>query len=460
METRSLPAGGDRWAISFIAIAFAFQLGLFVFGGTAIRLPLRVGIYGVSVAMLVLFPGRAIGHPAARLAVYAIAILAIEMLNPGGDTLTSRVATVVLYTSVLAPLFWVARLRFGPAEFRWVLRIMWAFYTASATFGVLQVNYPGRFDGAMSANYDDASLLMHTFVLDDGQKIIRPKGLTDTPGGAAAGGVNAIILGCGLLLTETHLLMRAATVAGMVGGLFCIYICQGRTNLIVIGLATGAIGILLARRRAIAKLLILVSIAAAVVIVGTTVAFAVGGQSTVDRFATLVADDPGTVFQANRGQFLNALFGEDLQRFVFGAGQGRWGMVNSYFGSSTTSIWAEMLWQALLYDGGAALMIVYALLLISLLKNAWQLAVQEHSAAVGTWAAVVFGYNLAAAAASFVYPIFAVQIGMEVIFLNACLYTSCKYACKSPMPAAGGLPKGRFGAGQAMTRLSVGDIPI
>jgi hypothetical protein len=418
------------WAVGFVLCAFGFQTALFFLGGiAAIRLPLRIGVYGLSVALMFIVKGRNRPHPAWACAQVAIALLAIETLDPSGDSWMSRGATIVLYASVLAPLVWVGRLALQVTDLRAVLRIMWAFYTLSATMGVLQVNYPGQFDGSLSANFTDRkaiSFRMHVMTLGDGRKVIRPMGLTDVPGGAGNGGVNAIILGSGLLLTETNLIFRALLVAGMVGGLFCIFLVQERTSLIVVCLTTTTLAIVLARRKAIGRLLTLLSVAAAVTVVGTTVAFAVGGDAVVKRFATLTADNPTNVFQANRGQFLDELLHDDIYKYPFGAGLGHWGMLNGYFGSPAHGLWAEMLWQALDYDGGVPLMLVYVGIFALLLRASWQVAIVDPSSEVGTWAGVVVGYNLAAIGASFVFPIMVIQAGLEVVLLNACLYAVSK----------------------------------
>ena len=417
---------GGGWVIGFLLTTFCLQVGLFFLGGSAVlRLPLRVGVYGLSVAFLFLVPGRNRPHPAWLWSQAAIGILLVGMINPTGDSWVARLATVVLYASVLAPLLWAGRLDLRVRDLRIVLRVMWAFYAASATMGVLQVNYPGRFDGSLAANFADrtaVSYQMHVMELADGHKVIRPMGLTDTPGGAGAGGVNAIILGTGLLLTETSLILRALVVAGMVAGLFCIYIVQERVNLVIVGLATVVILAALARRGSVAKALTLCAVAAGVILVGTTLAFAIGGATVSDRFSTLVANDAATVYQENRGSFLEEVVNRDVFDYPFGAGEGRWGMVNTYFGSPGQSLWAEMFWQSAVFDGGVPLILAYAGLFASLIWTAWRVATTSGSEKVACWGAAVAGYNMAALAASFVFPIMAVQIGIEVVLLNACLY--------------------------------------
>ena len=61
-----------------------------------------------------------------------------------------------LYLAILAPLFWVPRLRINPAALRRALLLLWAFHTVSAGFGILQVYFPGRFQPNLSTMIVDA----------------------------------------------------------------------------------------------------------------------------------------------------------------------------------------------------------------------------------------------------------------------------------------------------------------
>jgi hypothetical protein len=421
-------AFNDRWVLVFVLAGFVFELGLFLFGNTALRLPLRVGMYFTSLAFVFLIRGDAMPHPGSRLIQYILAVLIVCLINPLGNEIPARFAQICLYFSVLAPLIWASKLHISTQTFRRLVLIMWFFYTASAVMGVLQVEYPGKFDGALSANFDDQSIMPHVFVLADGTKIIRPKGLTDVPGGASTGGVYSIVLGTGLLLTSRSLLLRIAAISGMVAGLFCIFICQMRTNLIITGIATLSLIFVLLYRRDYGRAGFFLAIAIAVALVGKSAAFSVGGKSTVDRFLTLIASDPGTVFYANRGGFVDEVVHNATHEYPLGAGLGRWGMVSHYFGNPADSVWAEMMWQALLYDGGIPLMLLYIALIAVLLRTALRQALHQRDRDLACWGGVVFGYTLAALAATFVFPIFADSEGMDVLLLNAAFYAVCMTA--------------------------------
>jgi hypothetical protein len=415
----------DRWLLVFVVAGFLFELGLWFLGDTALRLPLRIGMYVTSLAFVFLIRGAGQAHPATRVIQYILVVLILSLLNPLGSTLAARCAQICLYFSILGPLIWVGKLHIHRVTFQRLVLIMWVFYTASAIMGVLQVEYPGRFDGALSSNYDEQSLTPHVFILADGTKVIRPKGLTDVPGGASTGGVYSIILGTGILLTSRSTLLRMAAVAGMVAGLFCIFICQMRTNLIIVGIAGISLLCVLLYRRAYSSAGLFVGIAGGVIFVGTTAAFSIGGQATVDRFLTLIASDPETVFYQNRGGFVEDVAHDATHDYPLGAGLGRWGMMNHYFGAENDSLWAEMMWQSLLYDGGLPLIALYIILLGALLWTALAQALRQRDDDLGCWAGVVFGYTLAAVAATFVFPIFSNQEGMDVFLLNASFFGAC-----------------------------------
>ena len=431
----SLSAAVADWPARFVLFAIACAAGLLVLAGTPLRLPLRVAVYGASLALLVARRPRYRAHPALKLAVWVPVLLAASVLNPQRSTLLAAVAQGMLYLSILAPLAWVAAGRPDHRVFRRVALILWAFYVASAAVGVLQVYNPGRFQGAVSEvtaskyNYQHGAAAV---VLADGTVTQKPMGLTDSPGGAASGGLNAIVLGTGLLLTERSRWLRYAAVAGMAVGLFCIFLSQIRSLLVMGGICSVVTLVVLGWRADWGRAAKLGAVLAVVAAGGTFWAFAVAGEQTIDRFSTLVAEDPGTVFQKNRGHFLQAMLTEDIYEYPFGAGTGRWGMMNYYFGRRGNAIWSEMIWTSWLYDGGIPLVLLNAALLAVMLWTAWKIATRGRRGAgeVGTWvavwAAVVLSYDVAAVAASFVTPIFSVQGGLEVWLINALLFSASR----------------------------------
>jgi hypothetical protein len=381
-----------------------------------------------------------------------MSILLIQILNPFGDRLLARIAQVTIYLAVLAPLVWAPRVQISYDMFRRVALIMWGFYAASSAVGVLQVKFPGRFNGATSNNYDSTSLAYYNVALGDGSLIARPSGLSDVPGGAGTAGVNAIVFGLGFLLTERRGRIRVLFAGGMVAGLFSIYTSQVRIQLIIAMVMVLSVLVVMFLRGAYRQCSFMISVIAAVAFLGTVSAFASGGASTVDRFATLVQDDPYTVAHDTRGKFLEDLLTTQIYSYPAGAGLGHWGMMNWYFGTPS-SFWAEMMWQALLYDGGVPLIIAYAVLLFVIALASYRIARNAPDDKVGVWAAVAFGYTIASFVASFCFPIFTAQPGLEVMLLNACVFSLARSSSHSPRA----LPTHRLYSPRAVPFASIGN---
>jgi hypothetical protein len=306
-----------------------------------------------------------------------------------------------------------------------VLTALWMFNIGSAAMGVLQVYWPETFTGSISGivsargNFQMGSANVK---LADGTIVLRPCGLTDTPGGAATGGLNSIVLGVGVLMTDRRLLLRIMAGLGMLIGLFAIILSQVRIDLIMSIVCSLVLMITLARRGDWKHVIGMGSVFAAVVIFGFAWAFAVGGKQTIDRFSTLTQNDPTDVYNANRGMFLTELINDDIPRYPFGAGGGRWGMMNFYFGNGE-EIWSEIIWTGWLFDGGIPLLVLYGSAFFLAIWVTWRIATTRRDN-IGLWAGVITAYNVAALAGSFCFPLFVVQMGLEFWLINSVFFSA------------------------------------
>src|SRR5262249_39145113 len=142
------------------------------------------------------------------------------------------------------------------------------------------------------------------------------------------------------------LFIKAASVVSMATGLFCIYLSQVRSILVMVGVCTLAFLAVLARRGRVAHLLEVAGVFAALAVGVFFWALTVGGQAVAGRLSTLIEQDAGQVYYSNRGIFLEHTLVDLLPEYPLGAGLGRWGMVNTYFGDSSdpekTPIWVEI----------------------------------------------------------------------------------------------------------------------
>ena len=112
------------------------------------------------------------------------------------------VAQIVFQVSIAAPVFWMSRAVRTDAR---LMRMVWLLFAASflsSALGILQVYYPATFlppefsTLGLETNPEIVSSL--TYRGADGREIIRPPGLSDMPGGAAASAMVTVTLGLAL----------------------------------------------------------------------------------------------------------------------------------------------------------------------------------------------------------------------------------------------------------------------
>ncbi len=433
-----------RLVVGFFLLQFACQVALMVEGLGQVRVFFRAATFASSIAMLAVMPavaGRRL--PGGRAAATALVVTALGVLHPTANTLAAGLAQVAMYLAIWGPLFWAGRAPVDVRVLDRVLLLFWGFSVAGAGVGVLQVYDPVRFSPypefvrqLLGTNADG---LMIT--LADGRQVWRPMGLSDSPGGAAVAGSFAALLGLALATTARSLTPRAAALVGAAAGMFCVYICQVRSVLVITAVAMLVYtGLMFARGR-LARVGWLSLAVPAVVGGGFAWSAAVGGAQTVDRFNTLTEDAPAGVYYKNRGIFLEDTLLEQLPRYPFGAGLGRWGMMFGYFGDpsipSSPSLWAEIQATAWVYDGGLLLLLVGYGAVLAACGAGVRLALRAPDPRVADAAAVVSAVNLSWVAATFNYPVFISQTGMMFWVLNGLLVAAAAAHSRRPPVAAG-----------------------
>jgi hypothetical protein len=439
----SLPASPDRYGpgallIAFACLQFFCQLLLLVQELSPVRVVIRMSAFLGSAALLVVAPG--VSTPGSRLRLWAYAILlivALSAFNPESSNVVASVAQLALYASILGPLFWVARLRVSYATFQRLMLLFWLFYTASAVVGVLQTYFPGSFQPALSTVVSDQGagyLESLEIELASGARIFRPMGLTDSPGGAAYGGLYAVLLGLGMLQGKSPFRgARVLAVGSVIIGAMCLYLCQVRSLLVMTGICVVTLAFVLVLSGRFSRLLG----AGLVICAGAALAFilaqSVGGEAVASRLSTLTSEDPGSVYYKNRGMFLEDAVERLLPLYPLGAGLGRWGMISRYFGDGVDSIWAEIQWTGWLLDGGVPLIIAYTGAILGSTWACLRLALQRDGREGNPWAATIVAYNVGAFALCFNYPLFMGTSGIEFWLLNAALLQSVTYS-ESTLP--------------------------
>jgi hypothetical protein len=396
-------------------------------------------------------------HPSAVLGFLALFVVALAIFHPDTTNLTAGGAQAALYASVMAPLFWVPRLRVDTKTVRQTAMILWAFHSVSAALGVLQVYFPGQYQphlSAIIASKGKGYLESLMIITANGTHVFRPMGLTDIPGGASISGLYAVLFGTGFFLTRRNPWMMALSAFTMALGMTCLYLSQVRAVLVMTGIAVTVVAAILAWRRDIPRLGTLAGAFTAIAVAGYTFAMALAGPSVARRVATLTAERPGAVYYHERGHFFLDALTRQLPQAPFGSGLGHWGMMATYFGNGqgdpSKAVWVEIQWAGWIVDGGAPLAILYCAALLVAIWTAWRVArakPPEGAPDLPFWGAIVLAHGIGAFALTFSYPIFLSQPGMEFWLLNAALFAAARHARREARQrrearAAAALPDG------------------
>lgn len=435
---RQRPRRAFPWVPAFIVFQLLCQMALIAGDIGGARIIVRMSAFGASLALLVGLRGRGSAHPAAGAGLAVLAVLGICVFHPETRSLVGGVAQTGLYAAVLAPLFWVPRLTsIDMRMLRRAVMILWGFHVLSASLGVLQVYRPGSFQPPVSAVVESKgkgyieSLKITTA---SGQRVFRPMGLTDVPGGASISGLYAVLLGVGFFLTRRTPLVMGLSLASVGLGVACLYLSQVRALVVMTGISLVAVSCILVWRRDVRRLSTLVFGVALMVGIGYVAARNMAGAEVAQRMGTLVRGRPGQVYYDNRGRFLEDAIFKTLPNAPFGEGLGHWGMTATYFGGSRPgkNVWVEIQWAGWIVDGGAPLLLTYLLVLGLTLWTAWGIARARPPSAeahdLPFWGAIVLAYSVGATALTFSYPIFLSQSGMEFWLLNATLFAAARHA--------------------------------
>jgi hypothetical protein len=259
----------------------------------------------------------------------------------------------------------------------------------------------------------------------NGETIVRPPGLFDTPGAVAGPAAYATLLGLVFAATRFKVWQRAVCVGFAFAGLSAIYLSQVRISLVVTAVMVVVyLGVLVVQKR-FATATVFGTTAGLVVAGAFSFAIALAGGEVLKRFATLFADDPLTVYYVSRGGQLTYAFNDTLFEFPLGAGLARWGMSGAYFGRPTIdapSLWAEIQLAGWIIDGGVMLMLLYCSALAVAAIAEFRIASRPDDPLLAACGAAVFAANLAPIALIFTFTPFVTQVGVQYWFLAGALH--------------------------------------
>jgi hypothetical protein len=422
-----------NWMHSFMLVQFIFQILLLVPGISAVRTAVRVGSFGLSLYLLANnTKDRGVDYPVKQIVYWIVGVLFLALcFNFHINSIPAGLGQIAMYVAIIAPVFWASKLPLSEKGFRNLLILFWAFQAISSLFGLLQIYFPTQFQFQISPviengpNPEGLKIL-----LANGMSIYRPTGLTDIPGGAASAGFYTVLLGISFFLDGKNKYLSGIGIVSTFIGFFCIYMSQVRNILICTCLCILCLLVALTLSRNFKRALALIGTLQPLILGTFGWAAAVGGSGTLDRVNSLFAGSADEVYQQNRGRFLQETIEILLPKYPWGAGLGRWGMMNSYFGKNgnpfTEQIWVEIQWTGWLIDGGIPLILAYSVALFLGCYSTLKIAFQQRIDGLSFWGSVIMAYNIGIIMITFNYPVFMSQSGMEFWLLNTALFVAAQ----------------------------------
>jgi hypothetical protein len=325
--------------------------------------------------------------------------------------------------------FWAPAFVNRPQQLVRILAIFLVCNGINSLVGVLQVYDPDRWmprELSFAFAKNSEALAAALFIGPGGRVLVRPPGLFDTPGAVCGPGTVAALLGVIFALEPLAWWKRLSALLFAFAGISAIYLSHVRSSFVITLGMMVLYGLMLGFHGRRTKAIAFGGACFALVTLGLTASVVVGGEGIRDRFLTLLAEDPGTVYYNNRGQGMQAGFAELADQYPFGAGLARWGMMRGYFGNpanlDSTELFAEVQPNAWMLDGGYFLVGLYGLALIVTIAHQWKLVRLVQDPENQAWVAAIVAANMGTIAMIFSFVPFGTQMGIQFWFLEGALH--------------------------------------
>jgi len=428
----AVPLPGWGWLETVVIAQTFLPALLFIPGVSRFRAPNRIMAYAIALVAwgAVLLKSRPAGidrFPARPWLIGCALWLVVLVGHPGSYSLVAATAQVMLYIAVMSPAFWAGSLVETPRQVGRLLAVLFVCNALSSAVGLAQVYRPDTFNPpvipALSDKFGGEQLKLIT---GDGRKILRPCGLTDTPGAAAQAGMIAALVGLALALRPISWWKRLACASLGFVGIAVIYFSQVRFTMVMLAIGFAALTVLFLWRGRIASALGLVG--GAVVMLGAGFAWVArnAGTKAVEKFGSLLGSDPASLYQKSRGFYVTEAFDRYIWEYPLGLGLGWWGMVHVAFGDPerVSRVWVEVMIPGWVIDGGIPLLVMYSVAVAVALYDTARIAINSRHEQLSFWAAVVFAYNLGVAATCFSYLPFVSTSGLQFWLLAAAVHAA------------------------------------
>ena len=423
------------FAEAFIALQLLWGLVLFIPGAQAYRTIVRAIPYVVSGGAILYYFRHQTGERlpgSTKWLVFAMLLLLLNLLHESAHLLAG-LAQVVFQCCIAAPVFWMARSVRSETQIRRLVWLVFACSALGALLGILQVYFPQRFlppeFSVLARSLNPDVIHSMTYIGADGREIIRPPGLSDLPGGAAVAGMTTMVLGLALGLGRgQRLLLRGCCLGAAVVGMTALYLTHVRSLTLVAAASVAVFALLRFRQGRTMEGALTVGVGVALVVGSYIWALAVGGDAVSDRFSSLANDGVLRVFESQRGTFIRYTLSELVYQFPLGAGLGRWGMMQVYFGDPTLwqapPIHVEVQLTGWLLDGGVPLWLLYGGALVAALHFSYRAAVTARTKLLQDTATTMLCLQLTIICLGFSGPVFNTQLGIVFWAITGALFGS------------------------------------
>jgi hypothetical protein len=222
-------------------------------------------------------------------------------------------------------------------------------------------------------------------------------------------------------------------------GFAVLYFTQVRSIVLMTLVSIVAISVLSARQGRPGTAMYALGLGSVVAVAGFVLAATIGGDAVQERFLTITDQGLVSTYQRERGGFIRYTMDEVLPKYPFGAGVGRWGVMNLYFADHQDpmrrSLHAEIQMTGWAYDGGFLLVLAYGGAIALSLLYSLRIARDKRAGPVGYLAILIFCAQLMVAGMTFAGPAFNTQLGVQFWTLGAALHAARARSRQAPAVA-------------------------